>query len=459
MNKLWGGRFSKNEMNPDVMEFTSSLNVDTELAKYDCISSSVHVEMLFKSGFLSEIEKKELMEALDEVLSMIETGSFESKGAEDIHSAIQNYVESKCKDSGKKLHTARSRNEQVVNDVRLYCMENSALISDTIVDLQSNLLGLAEKTINVILPGYTHLKHAQPVLFSHLVLAYIEMLERDKERIECAEKRSDLSVMGSGAIAGSALALNRKYVAEKLGFSNISSNSIDSVSDRDFIAEMLSAISLIAVHLSRISEDLILYTTSEFGFLDIGEEFCTGSSLMPQKKNPDVLELVRGKSAQIISALNSVLVLLKGLPHAYNRDLQEDKKPLFESVKTIIAELHIMADLVKSIEVDGDATKKALNNEFIYATDLAEHLVKKNIPFKEAHKIVGSLVKHCIDKGVNISDLSKTDLKNISETLDKDILQLLNPETSVNNKKTYGSTNPEMVKKEIIAWKKKLKRV
>ncbi|MGB3111626.1 MAG: argininosuccinate lyase, partial [Candidatus Omnitrophota bacterium] len=327
MNKMWGGRFSK-KMDPRVMDFTSSLGVDIILAKYDCLSSKVHVEMLAKCGYLTKKEKGELVKTLDELYKKIEKGTWAVGNYEDIHSAIQAYVEKKAPGASKKLHTGRSRNEQVVNDVRLYCKDSVRRISKLIDDLQKGLVALAERTVDIIVPGYTHLNRAQPVLFAHLVMAYVEMLQRDKERIEDAGRRCDVSVMGSGALAGSSLELDRKFTAEKLSFKNISANSIDAVSDRDFIVEIVSSLSLIAVHLSRISEDFILYSTLEFGFLEIGEDYCTGSSFMPQKKNPDVLELFRGKASRVIGALNSLLILLKGLPHAYNRDLQEDKEPL-----------------------------------------------------------------------------------------------------------------------------------
>jgi len=458
MAKLWGGRFSDKEMSSRVMQFTSSLDIDRILAKYDCLSSKVHVEMLSKCGFVSDNEKKELLDVLGELSSKIEEGTWSPAGEhEDIHSAIQDYVEKKSPEAAKKMHTGRSRNEQVVNDVRLYCRDSIGRINGYIRDFQRELTDLAERTIDVIVPGYTHLNRAQPVLFSHLIMAYVEMLQRDLERLEDAGRRCDVSVIGSGAIAGSALELDRKFVAERLGFGKISDNSIDAVSDRDFIAEVVSSLCFVAVHLSRISEDLILYGVPEFGFLEIGAEYCTGSSLMPQKKNPDVLELIRGRSAQVISALNSLFVLLKGLPHTYNRDLQEDKKPLFESVELLSDELSIMAELVKTVRLKKEETMKILEDEFIYATDLAEYLVRKGVAFRDAHDIIGGIVKHCVEKDINISDLSIPELKGFSEKLDEDIYGLLNAETSVTMKKTAGSTNPERVSKEIARWKKKLK--
>ena len=457
MGKLWGGRFSRDNMDPDVLGFTSSLDVDKVLARYDCVSSKVHVEMQAKCGYLSDAEKKVIIEALDELSKEIDSGSFKSEDFEDLHSALQDYVEKRCPNEAKKLHTARSRNEQVVNDVRLYCKERSGLLIDLIRHLQKSFVGLADRNRDIVMPGYTHLNRAQPILFAHLLLAYVEMLERDISRIEDARERFDISVMGSGALAGSSLNLDRKFVADKLGFREISANSIDSVGDRDFMVELLAVLSIVDVHLSRFSEHLILYSTSEFGFITMGEEFTTGSSLMPQKKNPDVLELIRGRSAGVIGALNSMLVLLKAQPHSYNRDLQEDKKFLFEAVETVSGCLSIMASLAGTVAVERTAVREALLDEFIYATDIAEYLVGKGAAFSEAHRIVGNMVGHCCKKGVNISGLSLTELKGFSELLDGDIFGLLNAEASVSAKKTEGSTNPEMVSKEIDRWKKKLK--
>ncbi|MFH1836963.1 MAG: argininosuccinate lyase [Candidatus Omnitrophota bacterium] len=456
-SKLWGGRFSGEDMDPEVMKFTSSLDVDKTLAKYDCLSTKVHVEMLAKCGYISDSEKKDLLSVLDELADKIEKGAVSFEGYEDIHSLVQDYVAKKYAGAAKKMHTGRSRNEQVVNDVRLYVKDSIERIKKCITRLQKEMVGVSFRNKDVIIPGYTHLNRAQPILFAHLLLGYVEMLERDITRLEDAEKRTDILVMGSGAIAGSALKLDRKFVADKLGFKNISANSIDAVSDRDFIIEFLSALSIVAVHLSRICEDLILYGTPEFGFLQIGDKYCTGSSLMPQKKNPDVLELVRGKSAHVAGALSSVIVLMKGLPHAYNRDMQEDKKPLFESADNIYQSLSIMSALVGTITLNKENAVKALEDEFIYATDLAEYLIKKDMSFSDAHKVIGNIVKHCSENGKNISDLSLAELKNYSDLLEEDIYGLLNPTTSVMNKTTAGSTNPELVAKEIERWTRKLK--
>ena len=456
--KLWGGRFDNEQIPEQLMDFTTSLNVDHILAEYDCKSSIVQVKMLERAGYISKEEKMELIDVLTSLEEKIKNNQFSSCGYEDIHSSIQAYVEKECPVSGKKLHTARSRNEQVVNDMRLYCKDKILLTKQNIKSLQKSLINLGEKYVDVILPGYTHLNRAQPVLFSHLMLSYVEALGRDQQRLEDTFARCDVSVMGSGAIAGSALNIDRGFVCKELGFKKVSENSIDSVSDRDFIVEFVFDLSMVAVHLSRIAEDFILYSIPEFGFIDIGADFCTGSSLMPQKKNPDVLELIRGRSAKVISSLNSLLVLLKGLPHSYNRDLQEDKEPLFLAVDTVCSGLDILASLIENITVNKKCCEKALDYEFIYATDLAEYLVKRGVAFKEAHDIVGAIVKHCLLKKINISDLSEKDLKEFSPELNQDVYSLLNCEMSVKNKQTKGSTNPKFVKNELSNWKKKVSK-
>ncbi len=457
MGKLWGGRFSEKNITPIVLAFTSSLCVDKELAEYDCLSNIVQVEMLTKCGFLSSEEGKKLLNVLDELSVEIKENRLKFADHEDIHSLVQAYVEERLPLISAKLHTGRSRNEQVVNDVRLYCKDKITCILALLAALQKKLVLKSEAMSNVIVPGYTHLNRAQPVLFAHLLMGYVEMLERDAGRLKDVFARLDVSVMGSGAIAGSALELDRKFIAKKMGFKKISTNSIDAVSDRDFILEFVSGLCLAAVHLSRMSEDFILYSTAEFGFLEIGDEYCTGSSLMPQKKNPDVLELIRGKSSHVIAALNGLFVLLKGLPHSYNRDLQEDKKPLFESVKTVSTALEIMSGVVDSIQVKKETALKMLEDEFIYATDIAEYLVNKGVAFKDAHRVVGEIVKHCESAGLNISALSIRELKKFSDKIDGDVYALLNAEVSVENKKTTGSTKPSFVKNEIERWKKKLK--
>ncbi|KJJ85069.1 argininosuccinate lyase [Candidatus Omnitrophus magneticus] len=457
-SKLWGGRFEGKDIPSKILDFTSSLNDDKILAGVDAVSSIVHAETLAKAGYVSKKEKDEIIAGLNDFLNKLNAGKIEFSGYEDVHSLVQAYVENKARDASKKMHTGRSRNEQIVNDVRLYTKEAVDKLIGAIRHLQKNLLETGEREFGKIIPGYTHINRAQPILFSHLILAYIEMLERDRTRLLDAKARCDISVMGSGAIAGSSLDLDRKFIAELLGFKEVSANSIDSVSDRDFMIEILSCLSIMAVHLSRMAEDMILYSSSEFGYLDMGEEFCTGSSLMPQKKNADVLELIRGRSSLVIGALNALLVLLKGLPHAYNRDLQEDKKIFFNAISLLDSELDIMASIAVTLTVKEKISLEKLGDEFIYATDIAEYLVRKGISFKEAHWISGSIVKKCIEKNINISGLKIMELKEFCEKFEEDIYKLLNAGMSIKMKKTIGSTNPNMVKKEIKKWKKFLSR-
>lgn len=458
MSRLWGGRFDKKDMDEKVMGFTSSLGIDTVLAKYDCLASSVHVEALYKAGVLSGEERKDLLNVLEKLSERIEEKKFSPGTHEDIHSAIHAFVIEKLPDAGRKLHTARSRNEQIVNDVRLYVKDLIKELKRGISSVQKALIKSAERSYASPLPGYTHMNRAQPVVWGHLLLSYTEMLQRDKSRLDGALERADVSVMGSGALAGSSLPLNRDFIAKKLGFSKISQNSMDAVSDRDFMCELIFAAAMTGIHLSRMSEDLILYSSSEYKFVDIDSSYCTGSSLMPQKKNADVLELIRGRSAVLIGALNGILVLLKGLPHCYNRDLQDDKRFLHDAADLLMDMLEMMAMVTGSMSIRKNKARQALENEFIYATDIAEYLVRQGVPFEKAHHLVGKMVKHCTAKKKNISDLSLKELKAFDPKLEDDIFTLLNPESSVGGKKTVGSSNPDMVKARLDIWKKKLGR-
>ncbi|NQU95214.1 MAG: argininosuccinate lyase [Candidatus Omnitrophica bacterium] len=455
--KLWGGRFNK-ALAKDVLSFTSSINIDKTLAIYDCLGSIAHAKMLGKAKIIPAKDAKKIVKGLKSILTSLKKGTFKvDKGFEDIHSNIQYVLTKKIGKTAGRLHTARSRNDQVVTDTRMYCKDTIDALIRSITLLQKSVLGAAKKYVTLVIPGYTHLEHAQPVLFSHLLLAYIEMLERDKERLEDTRKRIDVLVLGSGALTGTTLPIDRNYVKKLLGFKYLSRNSIDAVSDRDFIVEFLGALSIISMHLSRIAEDMILYGTKEFDLIEIDERFCTGSSLMPQKKNPDVLELIRGKTSQIYGSLVSVLGMLKGLPLSYNRDLQLDKEPLFSSIETINEELKLLAGLFASIKINKKNAGKALKDETIFATDIAEYLVGKGIAFRDAHDITGKLVKYCEKHNKNISTLDIKELNKFSKCFKKDIFARLNPESSVRLKKSIGSTNPVFVKKQIKNWNKILK--
>lgn len=455
--KMWGGRFNKG-MDKSVLAFTSSIDVDKELATHDCQGSIAHAKMLGKTGIISAKESNAIVKGLKSILKSLEKGTFRiDRGFEDIHSNIQHALHKKIGKAADKLHTARSRNDQVVNDTRMYCKDKiKALIKKT-ASLQGVILGAAKKYSGFVIPGYTHLEHAQPVLLSHIFLAYIEMLERDKARLFDAGKRVDVLVLGSGALGGTTLPIDRKYVKKLLGFKEISRNSMDAVGGRDFIAEILSVLSVISMHLSRIAEDLILYGTKEFGFVEIDERFCTGSSLMPQKKNPDVLELIRGRASQVYSNLISVLGMLKGLPLSYNRDMQLDKEPLFNSIEIIDEELGLLGGIFESIKINKEKALLSLKDEAIFATDIAEYLVKKGVSFRKAHDITGRLVKYCEKNKKNISELTVERLKDFSHFFEKDIFAGLNAESSVRLKKSIGSTNPSFVKREIKRWNKALR--
>lgn len=455
MSKLWGGRFSEDAMDERVLAFTSSVDIDGILAKYDCLASKVHVETLYRAKILSSEERQDLLNVLDKLLEKIANDSFSSEGYEDIHSAVHGFVKEKLPETGGKLHTGRSRNEQIVNDVRLYIKDVVRALEKSIKKVQSALVRSAGKDPGSVLPGYTHLNRAQPVVWGHLLLSYVEMLERDISRLAGVFDRTDMSVMGSGALAGNGLGFDRDFTAKKLGFSKISQNSMDAVSDRDFICELLFAIAMTGVHLSRISEDMILYSSSEFGFVEMDGRYCTGSSLMPQKKNADVLELIRGRSSVLISSLNGVMILLKGLPHCYNRDLQDDKRFLSDSVKLITDMLDMLAMVSSSLKINKENALKALENEFIYATDIAEYLVKKGVAFEKAHHSVGQMVKYCSSENIKITDLSPARLKSFNEEFEEDVLDLLDPQVSVKSKNTEGSSNPRKVKERLSFWKKK----
>ena len=457
MTKLWGGRFKK-KTNPLVEIFTKSIQYDHKLAQYDVLGSIAHAKMLGKCNIITKSEMSRLVKGLEGILRDIERWKFKFDWkCEDIHTNIQNELEKRIGKVAKKLHTARSRNDQVSLDLRMYCRDSIITIVHMLVDFQKALLKFSKQNRDVIIPGYTHLQRAQPILLAHHILAYMEMLQRDKQRIYSAHAGIWHNFpLGSCALAGTSLPIDRDYTAKLLKFTGVSRNSIDSASDRDFVIEFLSSLAILAMHLSRLSEDLILWSTSEFSFIDIDESFCTGSSIMPHKKNPDVLELIRGSTGKIYGNLISILVMMKGLPLSYNRDMQHDKEPLFDSVDMVKSSLGIMIKLMDNINVNKKRLKGLLDDESLFATDMAEYLVNKDMAFQEAHEVVGKLMAYCIRDNVRISDLSLTQLKGFSKRFDKDIYKLLNPEESVKAKTSYGGTSPVNVKKAIEAWEKEL---
>lgn len=446
---MWGGRFSK-PTERDVEEFTESISFDRRLYPYDIEGSIAHAKMLCKIGVLKKKELDAILKGLDEIKREIEHGKFLFHAElEDIHMNIEKRLSDKIGPVGQKLHTARSRNDQIALDLRLYLRDVIQEIVRHISVFQKAIVDKARSHVHIIIPGYTHLQPAQPVLFAHHLLAYWEMLERDKGRFLDCRKRVNEMPLGSGALAGTSFRIDREYVAQLLGFERVTKNSMDAVSDRDFIVEFLGAGSILGMHLSRLSEDLILWATQEFGFIELPDEFCTGSSMMPQKKNPDVLELIRGKSGRLYGNLVSLLTTMKGLPLTYNRDLQEDKEPLFDSVDTLISVLRIYPEVISGMTVKKEATSAAAARGFMWATDVADYLVRKSVPFRTAHEITGKLVGYCIQGDKAIEKLSVPELKKFSEKFDKDLYRALTPEKGVNQRRAVGGTAREAVLRRI----------
>ncbi|MFA6358128.1 MAG: argininosuccinate lyase [Candidatus Omnitrophota bacterium] len=455
--KLWGTRFSK-KTNALTDKFTSSITFDQRLAKYDIIGSIAHAKMLGKQKIIPQKDSQQIVRGLNAILKDVNSGKFKfDPQAEDIHSNIQELLAKKIGDPAHKLHTARSRNDQVALDIKMYLKSEIDQVVEYIAQLQKSILKLAESNSQVIIPGYTHLQIAQPVLMSHYLLSYIEGLERDKSRILDAKKRIDVMPLGACAFSGTGLAINREFVREQLGFKFVTANSIDSVSDRDFILEVLAQLTILSVHLSRMAEDLILWSTKEFNFIDIDFSFCTGSSIMPHKKNPDILELIRGSVGKIHGDLSSVMILMKGLPSSYNRDLQLDKPPLFDAIDTIKDILDIFTALFQNIVIEKEAIASKVKNESLFSVDIVEYLIKKGLSYRKAHDVVGKMVRGCLDQGKAISGLSLVELKKYSVLLDRDIYKILNALASVNLKVSFGSTNPKLVKQQLSAWQKRLK--
>ncbi len=454
--KLWGTRFAK-KTNLLTDKFTSSISFDQRLAKYDVLGSIAHAKMLGKQGIIPKSDSAAIVKGLNSILQDLKNGKFKiDLGAEDIHSNIQEVLSKKIGKAAFKLHTARSRNDQIALDIKMYMKDEIDNLTESISELQKAILRLAKKNSSVIIPGYTHLQVAQCVLLAHHLLAYIEGLERDKTRLLDAKDRLDYMPLGACAFSGTGLKIDRHYVAKELGFKNVTANSIDSVSDRDFIIEVLADLATLSVHLSRMAEDLILWSTKEFSFIDIDFSFCTGSSIMPHKKNPDILELIRGSVGKIQGDLSSVLILMKGLPSSYNRDLQLDKPPLFDAVDTVKDILEIFMALFENIVIEKEAIAGRLGDEALFSVDVVEYLIKKGVSYREAHDIVGKMVRDCLDKGKKISSLSVSELKKFSPKLDSDVRRILNAWASVNLKQSFGGTSPKQVGKQLSAWNRKL---
>lgn len=454
--KLWGGRFE--ESVTDIVEkFTESISFDKQLYKHDIMGSKAHASMLAKQGLISTSDRDSILQGLDEIQKKIEAGEFVWRtDREDVHMNIEAALTDLIGEPAKKLHTARSRNDQVLTDFRLWCRDAIDMIVASIKHLQVALVSLALKNEGLIVPGYTHLQRAQPVLLQHLLLAFVEQLERDAGRLIDCRERMNFCPLGACALAGTGLPIDRFMTSEALGFTAPLRNSIDAVSDRDFVLEFLSGNSIIAMHLSRLGEEWVLWASEEFGFITPSDAVSTGSSIMPQKKNPDPMELVRGKSARVIGDLVTLLVLCKGLPLAYNRDLQEDKEPVFDSVKTIVGMLEVSAEFAQNITFNQDRIKKALPAGYLDATTLADYLVKKGMPFRTSHDIVGRAVALCVAKNCQLQNLSLDDFQTLSPVFENDVYEFLGVENAVKKFCSYGSTGSECVASQLDYWVTKL---
>lgn len=448
--QLWGGRFSKStdEM---INDFQASIDFDKRMYNEDIAGSIAHATMLAKVGIISEADRDDIIAGLKDIYKKIEEGNFSFEVAlEDIHMNIEKRLTDAIGEAGGRLHTARSRNDQVALDTHMFVRRQVVEVQKLILDMQKALVEAAERYSDVIMPGYTHLQRAQPVLFSHHMMAYFSMLKRDFDRFSGVYDRCDIMPLGAGALAGTTFPIDRQFVAEQLNFGDIYSNSLDAVSDRDYIMEFLSAASILMVHLSRLSEETILWCSREFFFIELDDAHCTGSSMMPQKKNPDVSELVRGKTGRVIGHLMAMLSTVKGLPLAYNKDLQEDKEGIFDAIDTIKFSLAVYARIIRGMKVRADVMRLAVAEDFSNATDLADYLVKKGMPFRQAHAVSGKSVHYCIEQGKWLADMTMEEFKSMSDMFDDDIYEAISPETCVKNRNSYGGTSYKQVEIQLI---------
>ncbi len=456
--KLWSGRFK--EKTAQIVEtFTSSIDVDRRLYAYDIQGSIAHCKTLAKAGIITDQEARKLIKGLKAIDKEIKQGAFEfSDRLEDIHTHIETRLAEVVGKVAAKLHTARSRNDQVALDVRMYLRDQIAAINRLLLKLQNVLVDLAKRHIETILPGYTHLQRAQPILLAHHLLAYFEMFSRDGERLEDALARINVMPLGSAALAGTPYPIDRKYTAELLGFAKVCTNSLDAVSDRDFIIEFLSAAGICMMHLSRLSEELVLWSSAEFGFIELPDAFATGSSIMPQKKNPDVPELVRGKAGRVFGNLTAMLALMKSLPLSYNRDMQEDKSLLFDSADTLTACINVYIHMLPKLKIRHDRMQNAASTGYLNATDLADYLVAKGLPFREAHHCVGQAVRFAAKKKQEIHDLSLKQLQRFAPQIEDDIIDYLATQQMIDRRKSIGGTATKAVGTAIKNAEKKLKK-
>ena len=456
-DKLWGGRFS-GQADEGFAQFNESFSFDRRLFEVDIRASIAHCDGLVGAGVLSPTDADRLKSALAKIA---ETGNNNSKyfddfPSEDVHSFVEARLTELVGDLGRKLHTGRSRNDQVATDLRLWLRDEIDQLQILISEAQRALIDLAEANREIVIPGYTHLQRAQPILLAHWCLAYFEMLARDRERLSDVRKRVNVMPLGSAALAGTSYTIDREAVARALGFDSVSRNSVDAVSDRDFCIEFASAASLVMVHLSRLAEDIILYATTEFGFFELSDAVATGSSLMPQKKNPDSMELVRGKAGRVFGHLTSLLTTMKGLPLAYNKDMQEDKEALFDTVDTVSASVRVTTTVLRNLRVNKERAHEAATRGYMNATELADYLVRKGMPFREAHETVGRIVVDAIERGVELNELPLADLESFSALMDQDVFESLSLENSLATKSQIGGTAPERVAAELEAARRRL---
>jgi len=455
-SKLWGGRFSEGT-DAFVARFTASVGFDRRLHAQDIAGSIAHARMLCKVGVLSETERDAIVDGLEEIATEIETGSFPWRAdLEDVHMNIEARLTERIGPVGKKLHTGRSRNDQVATDLRLWLREQVDAIDAEMRRLGEGLLAQAERHADAIMPGFTHLQAAQPVTFGHHLLAWFEMLLRDRERLSDCRRRLNVSPLGAAALAGTTYPIDRQATADALGFAQIAGNSLDAVGDRDFAIEFAACASLAMVHLSRWSEELVLWSSAQFGFVDLPDRFCTGSSIMPQKKNPDVPELVRGKTGRVVGHLNALLMLMKGQPLAYNKDNQEDKEPVFDAADTLRDCMSAYADMIPALEIDREAMRRAALAGYATATDLADYLVRRGMAFRDAHEAVGRAVAHAIDAGAALGALPLETLQGFAGVIEADVFDVLTPEGSVAARDHPGGTAPAQVREAVRRGRQRL---
>ncbi len=437
-DKLWGGRFQK-ATDKKVDDFNSSIRFDKRMYRQDIRGSIAHARMLGAQGIIPMEDSKKIAAELENILADIDAGKVEFLiDAEDIHMNIEKILTDRIGEAGKRLHTGRSRNDQVALDIRMFLMDENEEIAQMLIELMKTLTELAKKHTDTVMPGYTHLQKAQPITFAHHCMAYFEMFRRDYMRLCDCKERTNVMPLGSGALAGTTYPLDRRFVAEQLGFADITRNSLDGVSDRDFVIELAGCLSLIMMHLSRFCEELILWSSHEFSFIEMDDAYSTGSSIMPQKKNPDVAELIRGKTGRVYGHLMGLLTTMKGLPLAYNKDMQEDKEPIFDSIDTVKLCLPVFCDMIATMTVKKDNMLKGAKGGFTNATDAADYLVKKGMPFREAHSVIGNLVFYCIEHNKSLDDLSIDEYKTFSDIFEDDIYTAVSMETCVNDRKVEG---------------------